>query len=556
MPHLIYASSSSVYGLNEKIPFSESDPVEKPSNLYGATKRANELMAYSYFHLFGIRSVGFRFFTVYGPWGRPDMAAYLFMENISQGKAITVYNNGQMKRDFTYVDDIVTGISSSLNYKHDKPAVFNLGNNKPVEALYFLELIEKHLGMKATIKFEDSRAEIAVTYANTSLAMKELGFVAKTSIEEGLEKFLTWYKERETALIMCESGCHVGTMCTKSAWESVIAESQRVTSKCSVVVYTAALSEGSAGSFSPSSLPTVADTAAGACYLEFVSASSSSNSGKERKSFFGSSRKSKSGSKSSSSTSTPGWTTIAVSMGGEKDILKLLRVVRISPRAFFAPSVTHAVFVDRKLDLTVSPFALMRLMQSDAPLDTVTDKTSLTTVAAIVGAGAEVVGGKTEPLTSLMLLVRSPRYQDIPREAQQLLNRRTDDTMLSHQLSAYRDYQERQALNFTTSFDPALIVHDLRDPDAQKLRCRWYKEAQEWPDVDAISGAFVLASNHKDTHLPVRSSGEGSEWVPVFRNYSAGASPDQQAKYVRLLPMQYHWQNSHALAVRHTVKKE
>lgn len=210
MPHLLYASSSSVYGLNEKIPFSEIDPVEKPSNLYGATKRSNELMAYSYYHLFGIQSVGFRFFTVYGPWGRPDMAAYIFTEQISRGESITVYNNGNMKRDFTYVDDIVAGITASLDYKHKKPMVFNLGNNKPVGALYFLQLIEKSLGIKAKVKFEDSLAEIAITYANTTLASEELGFAAKTSIEEGIEKFITWYKEHESKQVLCESGCAVG----------------------------------------------------------------------------------------------------------------------------------------------------------------------------------------------------------------------------------------------------------------------------------------------------------------------------------------------------------
>lgn len=208
MPRLLYASSSSVYGINKKVPFSESDEVLQPSNLYGATKRANELIAHSYHHLFGITTIGFRFFTVYGPWGRPDMAAYIFTKNILANKTITMYNDGDNLRDFTYIDDIVSGLVSSVRRKEDdKWIVYNLGNSKPVSTKYFLELLEKSLHRKASMRFEVSKAEMPVTYANSTLAKVNLGFVAKTSIEEGLSKYMDWFRQHESSKMPCESGC-------------------------------------------------------------------------------------------------------------------------------------------------------------------------------------------------------------------------------------------------------------------------------------------------------------------------------------------------------------
>ena len=195
-PYLVYASSSSVYGMNTKIPFSEVDPVNLPSNLYGATKRSNEQIAVSYHNLYGVRSVGCRFFTVYGPWGRPDMAVYKFADKISKGLPIPIYNGGKMKRDFTYIDDIVAGILAIMSWRDADgvPQVFNLGNHEPVELKQFIRELEMALGKNATLKDAGSSpGEVAATFADVSLANKILGFEPKTSLAEGLKRFVSWY---------------------------------------------------------------------------------------------------------------------------------------------------------------------------------------------------------------------------------------------------------------------------------------------------------------------------------------------------------------------------
>jgi UDP-glucuronate 4-epimerase len=195
-PHLkfIYASSSSVYGLNKKIPFSVEDPTDEPANLYGATKKANELIAHSYHHLYKISVTGLRFFTVYGPWGRPDMAYFSFAKNIVEGKPIQVFNHGQMKRDFTYIDDIVKGTTAAIDL--GAPCeIFNLGNNRPVELITMIQLLEKALGKKANmIMLPMQPGEVLETFADIEKSQKMLNFTPSTSIEEGLNQFVEWFK--------------------------------------------------------------------------------------------------------------------------------------------------------------------------------------------------------------------------------------------------------------------------------------------------------------------------------------------------------------------------
>ena len=194
-PAYVYASSSSVYGLNKKIPFSELHAIDHPANLYGTSKFGNEQIAAAYHNIHGLKSVGLRFFTVYGPWGRPDMAVSLFTNKIENGETITLFNGGEMWRDFTFVDDIVQGIELSMEYCSDNAAVFNLGNSKPVKLGYFLEQIEKRLGIKAKFKYQASNAEIKETYADVSKAHELLGYQPTTSIESGLDQFMAWYKK-------------------------------------------------------------------------------------------------------------------------------------------------------------------------------------------------------------------------------------------------------------------------------------------------------------------------------------------------------------------------
>ena len=209
--HLVYASSSSVYGLNEKYPFSVHDNVDHPISLYAATKKANELMAHTYSHLYGIPTTGLRFFTVYGPWGRPDMALFLFTKAILGGKAIDVFNHGKMKRDFTYIDDIVTGVVKILDKpptgdpkwsgKDPDPSrsqapyrLYNIGNNSPVELMEFIEAIEKALGKKAKKNFLPMQpGDVPATWADVNDLVEDFGYKPAMTVEQGVKNFVSWY---------------------------------------------------------------------------------------------------------------------------------------------------------------------------------------------------------------------------------------------------------------------------------------------------------------------------------------------------------------------------
>lgn len=191
---LTYASSSSVYGLNDKIPFAETDPTTKPANFYAASKIANEAMAHAYHHLYGISTTGLRFFTVYGPWGRPDMAYFSFARAIMNGEPIQLFNQGKMKRDFTYIDDIIKGTAAAIDLQAPCE-IFNLGNNRPEELMHLIEILEKKLQKIAIKKFLPMQpGETSITYADISKSQKLLGFVPSTSLEQGLEHFINWYR--------------------------------------------------------------------------------------------------------------------------------------------------------------------------------------------------------------------------------------------------------------------------------------------------------------------------------------------------------------------------
>ena len=191
---LIYASSSSIYGLNEKIPFSVNDKTDYPVSLYGATKKSNELVAHAYSHLYGVKTIGLRFFTVYGPWGRPDMAYFSFTKKIIEGRKIEVFNHGNMQRDFTYIDDIVDGIRNTID-KDFNFEIFNLGNSKSEDLMTMIRIIEKELNINAKIVFKDMQAgDVFKTYADIKKSSKMLGFKPKVSLQVGLKRTIDWYK--------------------------------------------------------------------------------------------------------------------------------------------------------------------------------------------------------------------------------------------------------------------------------------------------------------------------------------------------------------------------
>ena len=202
LQHLVYASSSSVYGGNTKLPFSVEDPVNRPVSLYAATKRANELMAECYGHLFGLPMTGLRFFTVYGPWGRPDMSAYIFTKAIFEGTPIQVFNHGDMRRDFTYIDDIVAGVIAAMAHPPKAVAgrtphqVYNLGNHRSEELMHFIELLERSCNKKAIQEMAPMQpGDVQDTYADIEASRRDLGFDPKTAIAEGLPRFVQWYRE-------------------------------------------------------------------------------------------------------------------------------------------------------------------------------------------------------------------------------------------------------------------------------------------------------------------------------------------------------------------------
>jgi UDP-glucuronate 4-epimerase len=210
--HLVYASSSSVYGANETMPFSVHDNVDHPVSLYAATKKANELMAHSYSHLYGLPTTGLRFFTVYGPWGRPDMSPFLFTRAILDGKPLKVFNHGKHRRDFTYIDDIVEGVVHCLDrvaggnaeWSGQQPdpssskapwRVYNIGNSEPVELLTYIELIEKALGKSTTKELLPLQpGDVEHTYADVTDLVKDTGYKPKISVEEGIKQFVAWYR--------------------------------------------------------------------------------------------------------------------------------------------------------------------------------------------------------------------------------------------------------------------------------------------------------------------------------------------------------------------------
>jgi UDP-glucuronate 4-epimerase len=211
--HLVFASSSSVYGANTKMPFSVHHNVDHPVSLYAATKKANELMAHTYSHLYRLPCTGLRFFTVYGPWGRPDMALFLFTRAILEDQPIKVFNHGKMQRDFTYIDDIIEGVARVMGslpeanpeWRGDAPdpgtssapyKVYNIGNNNPVELIKFIEVIEDALGKKAHMEFMDLQpGDVVATYADVDDLMENVGFKPETPIEIGIERFVEWYKD-------------------------------------------------------------------------------------------------------------------------------------------------------------------------------------------------------------------------------------------------------------------------------------------------------------------------------------------------------------------------
>mmetsp|Transcript_417 Transcript_417/g.787 ORF Transcript_417/g.787 Transcript_417/m.787 type:complete len:659 (+) Transcript_417:99-2075(+) len=490
MPRFLYASSSSVYGLNKKIPYHELDPVNTPTNLYGATKRVNELIAFSYHHLFGISTVGFRFFTVYGPMGRPDIATNIFTEKILRNETITLFNDGELVRDFTYIDDIVNGLVAAIDRKADDGCiVYNLGNSEPIKSIEFLHILEGILGRKAKVVFQHSAADMPVTFANTSLAHQNLGFTAHVSVKDGLRRFVDWYKADQRTLIPCQSECKYDTdMCFSSGWDQAAEQSVSLTRECDLVVYTVLLRHTMLHALhsAPEQNPS--------CNIIFV----------HDKIFTANVREEMREKK---------WTGIAVgSISAFSDPHKASRLPKLSPGMFFASNVLHAIYIDADCHLTQPPNHYPLLLK-----------------------GEEKYNGNE----AVMVAVRHPRNHNIFDTFNEVESRFNRDPLgnqnfsfavLRNQRAAYQAYQQSKPnLVFENVFDGSFLVHDLHASAGKEFRCAWFREYQDWSNRDQPPGAYVLSRLAYEVNTG--STGAEREWIRVSK---------EAAGYVRILSRDVH----------------
>lgn len=500
VPRFLYASSSSVYGLNKKIPFSEADPVITPSNLYGATKAANELIAHSYHHLYGITTVGFRFFTVYGPFGRPDMAASLFTEKIVQNQSLTLFDNGEMQRDFTYVDDIVRGVTAAVQRQEDdKYIVYNLGNTHPVKTGYFLSVIERLLGLKANYVHKKSKGEMAVTFSDITLAKQNLHYDPQVSIEDGLKRFVDWYRDFESRLNPCSSACSVTNLCFKSSWDEAAARSRQLTERCSVVFYTV-------------NTPALADQLHQAhastigCNIAFVSYESVLYRREGKAEYYNN------------------WVLVPVhDLTAFPDPRKASRLPKIVPDSFFAPSVRYAIYGDSSIVLRQSPQTLIDNFSHEQ------DKHAVMT--AIRHPYSKSLGEEVSAVLKKQSKKNTSRITNYPIK-------------LMEQGKAYEALSAAESgLKYVNLFDGSFLVHLLQSNSGRLFRCKWYREYQEWADRDQVSGTFVINKMMHDYHqqFGMKEAVKKVEWMPIVgEKRGSDGQVELEKSYIHILDARHH----------------
>jgi UDP-glucuronate 4-epimerase len=489
VPHLVYASSSSVYGGNKKVPFEEIDPVENPSSLYGLTKRVNELLALVYSRNFGISSLGLRFFTVYGPWGRPDMAPYKFTESILKGGNITVFNHGKMARDFTYIDDIVSGISAALEYQPSSPLILNLGHGNPENVLDLVKIIENYTGRPAKLQFMESIVDLPLTSASVKKAKKLLSYSPRVSLREGMQSFIDWYSLYSGEQSICAIECADKDRCISSPFDDVYAESIEATRNCETVVYTVSFGSHYGLKEPPS---TLSCNRGSCCSIAFVT---------------------KLGTTSHSNRM---WKEILVK--ADKflfwDSRRMSRVIKLTPGKFFSPSVKYAIYVDVKLQLNMDPKTLVQMLG-----DGVNRTASLLAVRHNVNSDpfherSHILGAKK--------VLRSATY--------------TVKTM-NHQVEQYRKDLASRNMSIGNMIDGALLVHNLESSSGRSFRCAWSKEYYRGSDRDQISFPWILALEANKAGVNLAA---GEEWCKISEN---------PPSYVRILSNALHWnKNSRTIA--------
>ncbi|CAE7600464.1 capI, partial [Symbiodinium microadriaticum] len=417
---------------------------------------------------------------------------------IIRNGTITLFNEGKLIRDFTYVDDIVSGLAGAIYRREDdKVIVYNLGNSKPVLSRTFLETLEKILNKKANVKYEVSLADMPITYANSSLAFQNLNYVAQTSIEEGLQKFVDWYRQHESEVIPCDSECSYDDMCFKSLWDAAAATSRMLTAECSLVVYTVSTQS------SVVSLPPAAESTAG-CNIAFVSKHST---------IWKAQLADRSSKKGATLQHAPhnNWQLVPVgSLAAFGDSRKATRLPKLSPGLFFSPAVNHAIYLDYSNMLTMEPRYYVETLLKD----------SMGRRAVMASVRNPVSASMFDEFQAVQTTARvKPDVSHFPKKLEQ-------------QKRAYEAYQSSvPGLKYDNVFDGGFLVHDLKWDQAKKFRCTWYREYQDWADRDQVAGAFVLSKMSHELDSSIL--GSQSEWVPVLKD-SVGSA------YVHILPSSMH----------------
>jgi len=473
-----------------EIPFKETDQVDNPSSVYGFSKRANELLALVYFKVFGIPSIGLRFFTVYGPWGRPDMAPYKFTASISKGENITVYNQGDMARDFTYIDDIVSGIYASLRYPPSSSEIFNLGKSKPEQVLDLVKTIEKEVGQTARLSFEDSAVDLHATYASTSKAKELLSYAPQVSLDEGIKRFVEWYFLYTGERALCASECSEKSRCISSPFDDMLTQSVEATHGCQTVIYTAFFGPTRSGLQDPPAELACNDERC--CAVAFTNIEIPMSASRDK------------------------WKTIMWS--GDNfhfwDNRRLSKVVKLNPTRFFSSSVKQAIWIDTKLTLKADYNYLVGMLSDN------------------------------ENRTASLVALQNP-FRNNPFQAKVAIKQRkrsrwsTTYTLrtMDHQVNDYLDLQTSRNISLVNMIDSAILVHDLKSEAGRKFRCAWSKEYYQGCDRDQIPFTAVLA---KEAHDAGQNLDPDQEWCKV------SSDPDS---YVRILPRGLHWfQGSLAVA--------
>jgi UDP-glucuronate 4-epimerase len=491
-PRFIYASSLSTYGGNIDI---------LSGNAYDSNKWINELLASMYFVDFGIASIGLRFSTVYGPWGRPDTTPFHFTENIEQEKNITVYDQGTTEKGFIYIDDIVSGIIFAMTHPASSAAKMDLGNGNSENKLDLVKVIEQRLGRRARMNYE--RPEVKPPLrgaAKMTKADKVIPFNPKVRLEEGMRSFIDWYLAYYGVRSLCASECADPKWCIPSFFDAVLRESVTMTNQCNIVVYTIYIGERNVTLYNPLHEEAVDEPTT--CYVAFVA--------KGRL------------------ITQPGslWKMVPVEIAHSLpwDERQLSRVIKLTPASFFAESVTHAIYVDASIQLVAQPQKLVDML--------VHDDGEHPRQAIMMAARHPV---RFDPFAEARVIEHSKKFRNEISYSIRTMN---------HQISIYKQGEQDHNMSLSNLISGGLLVHDIKSASGRGLRCAWSKEYYAGADRDQVSLPWVLTMAAKTAGATLAPE---EEWCKI------DSAPDG---YLRILPshfLTFHNISAIAIAEKKTI---